>query len=234
MTDSSAQEPEGSKKREHTDSVDSSSSTHTPPPNGKEAGISDMKETPLAEVNKSKTDTIEITDIERGSDAPGKAIGEESAARWEAALINYDFKIRNEKHVEIVSILVASPDLPLPLELSIVSATKSSKKLPLFSLKQGSVFSIGFKYRINNDVIIGLSVVTKIYRMGVPIQKSLIKLGTFLPRESSYVYFLPDEQAPAGPLAFGVFTAKNKFLDDNRVTYGVIDYFFKIDKDWNY
>lgn len=159
---------------------------------------------------------------------------DEALKRWKAALVSQGAtEIRGENDIVFESIIVTSPELPRPITIPVAEASRlAQQKQPCFVLRQGATFSIGFAWRVYNDVVMGLNCVSKIFRLGICLRKGQIMFGCFAPRLEPYTFFLPEEQAPSGALGKGMFTCRARLSDDDRRNLGGFDYIFKVDKEW--
>lgn len=71
---------------------------------------------------------------------------------------------KNDKHVVFDKLLIKLPalnDKILSFTFDDVKAAAQDKK-PLFTIKAGEDFAIGFEYRVFNDIVMGLRVVMKV------------------------------------------------------------------------
>ena len=58
-------------------------------------------------------------------------------------------------------------------------------------------------------------------------------VGSYGPKPESFVYLTPFEEAPKGMIARGTYTAKSKFIDDDKNVYLEWEWKFDIKKDWD-
>lgn len=88
--------------------------------------------------------------------------GDESLKKWKDALITQAANApKNEKHVIFDKLLIDCPAMPKKrLEFTFDEVKKSNQeKKPLFVVKGGNSFRIGYQYRVFNDIVMGLRVV---------------------------------------------------------------------------
>ncbi len=135
--------------------------------------------------------------------------------------------------VFICDLRILSPDLMEPLVYSTDSITSEHTSKPLYTIKQGCLFSMGFSWRVSEAPIVGFRSIVRIYRLGIPVYKGRVFLGTFLPRSEPYIYFMSEECAPKGVLAKGYFRAKLEFVDEHNTTFGSLEYLFNFSDNWS-
>lgn len=135
--------------------------------------------------------------------------------------------------VSICDLRILSPDLMEPLVYSASSITPEHTKKPLYTIKQGCLFSMGFSWRVSEAPIVGFRSLVRIYRLGIPVYKGRVFLGTFLPRSEPYIYFMSEECAPKGILAKGYFRAKLEFVDEHNISFGSLEYLFNFSDNWS-
>ncbi|ESU36102.1 RHO protein GDP dissociation inhibitor [Giardia duodenalis] len=134
--------------------------------------------------------------------------------------------------VSICDLRLLSPDLMEPLVYSTSSITPEHTQKPLYTIKQGCLFSMGFSWRVSEAPIVGFRSLVRIYRLGIPVYKGRVFLGTFLPRSEPYIYFMSEECAPKGILAKGYFRAKLEFVDEHNTSFGSLEYLFNFSDNW--
>lgn len=158
---------------------------------------------------------------------------DESLRRWKEQLlgcIDYNF-IEEKMEPEVTFLyLVIVPyghqeiSLSLPLQ-------KSASDIA-FTLKEGCKYSLKFTFMVRNNIVSGLVYESRVWKSGLPVDQSHCMLGTFSPQREPYVHVLEEETAPSGALARGSYTAKTKFVDDDRRCHLEVSYSFEIKKDW--
>lgn len=67
----------------------------------------------------------------------------------------------------------------------------------------------------------------------VSVDKSSLMVGSYGPRAEAHEYLTPADEAPKGMIARGHYTAKSKFIDDDKVVYLEWEWSFDIKKDWD-
>lgn len=190
---------------------------------------SEVTEKPEAQVTSS------LNEHAPSSVSIGAPISAEEAAKlWDESLCPKLPPISsNAGKVSICDLRILSPDLMEPLIYSTNSITQEHTKKPLYTIKQGCLFSMGFSWRVSEAPIVGFRALVRIYRLGIPVYKGRVFLGTFLPRSDPYVYFMSEECAPKGVLAKGYFRAKLEFIDEHNTSFGSLEYIFNFADNWS-
>ncbi|CAD6336812.1 unnamed protein product [Miscanthus lutarioriparius] len=159
---------------------------------------------------------------------------DESLRRWKEQLLgSVDLSTVGETlepDVKITSLSILSPGrpdmlLPLPAE------PKSSKE-PWFTLKEGSAYRLKFTFSVADNIVSGLRYTNTVWKAGIRVDSTKEMLGTFSPQAEPYTYLTPEETTPSGIFARGSYSARTKFVDDDRKCYLEMNYTFDIRRDW--
>ncbi|XP_062164688.1 rho GDP-dissociation inhibitor 1-like [Alnus glutinosa] len=158
---------------------------------------------------------------------------DESLRKWKEQLLgNVDLSAvgeTKEPEVKIQSLTIlcrGRPDLVLPIPF--VNNSKSS----LFSLKEGSRYSIKFTFTVSSNIVSGLKYTNVVWKTGVRVDNSKRMLGTFSPQQQPYTFEMEEETTPSGMFARGSYYARTKFVDDDGKCYLDASYCFEIQKSW--
>uniref|UniRef100_A0ACD5ZI72 Uncharacterized protein n=1 Tax=Avena sativa TaxID=4498 RepID=A0ACD5ZI72_AVESA len=158
---------------------------------------------------------------------------DESLRRWKEQLLgSVDLNSVGETlepDVKIMSLSIQSPGrpdifLPLPVE--------PNAKGVWFTLKEGSPYNLKFTFSVSNNIVSGLRYTNRVWKTGIKVDSTKEMLGTFSPQPEEYTYVTPEETTPSGMFARGSYSARTKFLDDDRKCYLQIDYTFDIRREW--
>lgn len=158
---------------------------------------------------------------------------DESLRRWKEQLLgSVDLNSVGETlepDVKIMSLSIQSPGrpdifLPLPVE--------PNGKGVWFTLKEGSLYKLKFTFSVSNNIVSGLRYTNTVWKTGIKVDSAKEMLGTFSPQPEPYAYVTPEETTPSGMFARGSYSAKTKFLDDDRKCYLQINYTFDIRREW--
>jgi len=107
------------------------------------------------------------------------------------------------------------------------------KKNP-FVLKESCHYKIRVTFKVQHDIVSGLKYVNSVFRK-VRVAKDTQMLGSFGPQAKPHEVTFPRhgwEEAPAGLLSRGSYTAKSQFVDDDGVNHLEYEYAFDIKSDW--
>ncbi|KAK1378296.1 Rho GDP-dissociation inhibitor 1 [Heracleum sosnowskyi] len=158
---------------------------------------------------------------------------DESLRRWKEQLLgSVDIDSVGETldpEVKILSLAIKTTgrsDIVLPIPES------GNPKGPWFTLKEGSVYSLKFKFKVCNNIVSGLKYHNTVWKTGLKVDRTKEMIGTFSPQQEPYTHEMHEETTPSGMFARGSYTAKSKFLDDDNKCYLEINYTFDIRKDW--
>merc|ERR1711862_200902 len=110
---------------------------------------------------------------------------------------------------------------------------KNSRKLQS-SLKKDANTKFKLTLKFNMKLFLDLSILTKFSVRDFVLQEEEM-LGSFGPQKDNHSVTFPKQgwdSAPKGTLARGSYTAKSKFIDDDKQTHMQYEYSFQIKKDW--
>ncbi|KAK7319019.1 hypothetical protein RJT34_03728 [Clitoria ternatea] len=158
---------------------------------------------------------------------------DESLRKWKEQLLGcIDMSAvgeNKEPEVKIVNLTIICPGRP-DLILSIPFTTDSKKSL--FTLKEGSQYRLQFSFTVSNNIVSGLKYSNVVWKTGIRVDNTKTMLGTYSPRQEPYTYELEEETTPSGLFARGTYSARTKFVDDDRKCYLDMSYHFEIQKNW--
>ncbi|CAN6201686.1 unnamed protein product [Urochloa humidicola] len=158
---------------------------------------------------------------------------DESLRRWKEQLLgSVDLSSVGETlepDVKITGLSILSPgrpDMVLPLP------PEPKSKEPWFTLKEGSAYRLKFTFAVAGNIVSGLRYTNTVWKTGIRVDSTKEMLGTFSPQAEPYTYLTPEETTPSGIFARGSYSARTKFLDDDRKCYLEMNYTFDIRRDW--
>ncbi|OIT08389.1 PREDICTED: rho GDP-dissociation inhibitor 1-like [Nicotiana attenuata] len=156
---------------------------------------------------------------------------DESLRRWKEKLLGClesDLNGQMEPEVKFHSVGILSSDFeeintPLPIK-------EGQSKSVLFTLKEGSEYRLKLTFSVLHNIVSGLAYTNTVWKAGLQVDQSKGMLGTFAPQREPYIHMLEEETTPSGALARGIYTAKLKFVDDDKRCYLELNYSFEISK----
>ncbi|CAL5047542.1 unnamed protein product [Urochloa decumbens] len=158
---------------------------------------------------------------------------DDSLRRWKEQLLgSVDLSSVGETlepDVKITGLSILSPgrpDMVLPLP------PEPKSKEPWFTLKEGSAYRLKFTFGVAGNIVSGLRYTNTVWKTGIRVDSTKQMLGTFSPQAEPYTYLTPEETTPSGIFARGSYSARTKFLDDDRKCYLEMNYTFDIRRDW--
>jgi len=104
-----------------------------------------------------------------------------------------------------------------------------------FTLKEACRYKIRVQFRVQHEIVSGLKLLNNVYRSKLRVLKEEEMLGSFPPQAAFHSVTYPRngwEQAPDGMLSRGTYTAKSRFIDDDKQQHLEYEYTFNIKKDW--
>ncbi|XP_066378356.1 rho GDP-dissociation inhibitor 1-like [Miscanthus floridulus] len=159
---------------------------------------------------------------------------DESLSRWKEQLLgSVDLSTVGETlepDVKITRLSILSPGRP-DMVLPLPAEPKSSKE-PWFTLKEGSAYRLKFTFSVADNIVSGLRYTNTVWKAGIRVDSTKEMLGTFSPQVEPYTYLTPEEITPSGIFARGSYSARTKFVDDDRKCYLEMNYTFDIRRDW--
>nr|NP_001312996.1 rho GDP-dissociation inhibitor 1-like [Nicotiana tabacum]CAB77025.1 putative Rho GDP dissociation inhibitor [Nicotiana tabacum] len=156
---------------------------------------------------------------------------DESLRRWKEKLLGClesDLNGQMEPEVKFHSVGILSSDFeeintPLPVK-------EGQSKSVLFTLREGSEYRLKLTFSVLHNIVSGLAYTNTVWKAGLQVDQSKGMLGTFAPQREPYIHMLEEETTPSGALARGTYTAKLKFVDDDKRCHLVLNYSFEISK----
>ncbi|MED6157634.1 Rab GDP dissociation inhibitor alpha [Stylosanthes scabra] len=118
------------------------------------------------------------------------------------------------------------PDQILPIPFT------NDPKKSVFTLKEGTKFRLKFNFIVSNNIVSGLKYNNVVWKTGVRVDNIKKMLGTYSPQQEPYIYELEEETTPSGFFARGTYSARTKFVDDDKKCYLDASYQFEIQKNW--
>ncbi|GMN36476.1 hypothetical protein TIFTF001_006047 [Ficus carica] len=158
---------------------------------------------------------------------------DESLRRWKEQLLgSVDMNSVGETlepEVKILSLAIKSPGRP---DIVLTIPENGNPKGSWFTLKEGSRYSLLFTFQVSNNIVSGLKYTNTVWKTGVKVDNTKEMLGTFSPQSEPYSFEMPEDTTPSGIFARGSYSARSKFIDDDKKCYLEINYTFDIRKDW--
>ncbi|XP_065875090.1 rho GDP-dissociation inhibitor 1-like [Euphorbia lathyris] len=156
---------------------------------------------------------------------------DDSLRRWKEKLLgNVETELNGkmEPEVKFHSIGIVSDDIgevntPLPIG-------ENQAGRVLFTLKEGSRYQLKMTFSVLHNIVSGLTYSNTVWKGGIRVHRNKGMLGTFAPQREPYVYSLEEETTPSGVLARGTYSAKLRFIDDDKRCHMELKYSFEIKK----
>lgn len=160
---------------------------------------------------------------------------DESLQKWKASLgiTGTGYSPSNDRRTVVIlklSLLVDGRD-PVDVNMEDAASIEQIRKKG-FTIKEGSEFKIGVKFRVQHEVISGLRYVQTVRRRGFVVDKTSTMIGSYGPSETPYDFTSEPDEAPTGMLARGHYEANGKFVDDDKVVHHEFVWAFDVAKSW--
>lgn len=163
---------------------------------------------------------------------------DESLNKWKASLgisatggpLIHDDKNPSKVLIESISLQVEGrPDVTVQL-----SAPGSIEKLSSepFVIKEGVRYAMVLQFRVQREVVSGLRYLQIVKRKGIRVDKFEEMIGSYGPNKDIYKKKLAEEEAPSGMLARGQYTARSRFIDDDKFVHLDFEWSIIIAKEW--
>eukprot|EP00455_Lapot_gusevi_P011098 TRINITY_DN150_c0_g1_i2.p2 TRINITY_DN150_c0_g1~~TRINITY_DN150_c0_g1_i2.p2 ORF type:complete len:206 (-),score=89.31 TRINITY_DN150_c0_g1_i2:109-726(-) len=132
------------------------------------------------------------------------------------------------RHVIVESCTMIFPDHP-PI---VINPTDPNLRSRPFTLKEGTTYTTKVRFYIQHDIVSGLKHLNLMYKHGIRVEKFEETLGSFAPQLEPYEVTLPEDTVPDGFMARGSYTAKTRFIDDDKNIHLEFEYGFEIARNW--
>ncbi|KAI9772524.1 MAG: hypothetical protein M1840_000729 [Geoglossum simile] len=166
--------------------------------------------------------------------------GDESLRRWKETLGigsgEYLSDPSDQRTVIIQSLGLEVEGRPdIIIDLTTADAVETLKKAHTFTIKEGAVFRMKARFKVQHEVLAGLKYIQVIRRHSVKVSKDEEMIGTFPPSTADKPFYEKKfawEVAPTGMLARGKYEASSRFIDDDDRKHLEFDWSFEIKKTW--
>lgn len=163
---------------------------------------------------------------------------DESLNKWKASLgitadggpIIHDANNPAKVLIESISLKVdGRPDVTV--QLSVPGSLDKLANEP-FVIKEGVRYAMVLQFRIQREVVSGLRYLQVVKRKGIRVDKFEEMIGSYGPNKEIYTKKLAEEEAPSGMLARGQYTARSRFIDDDKLVHLDFEWSIIIAKEW--
>jgi len=136
--------------------------------------------------------------------------------------------------LELALLVEGRPDIVI--DLTKPDALETLQKKP-FTIKEGALFRMRVKFRVQHEVISGLRYLQLVKRAGLTVDKSDQMMGSYAPNTEANPFYektFSEEEAPSGKFgAFrGSYSARSRFSDDDKKIHLEFNWAFDIKKNW--
>ncbi|CDK29561.1 unnamed protein product [Kuraishia capsulata CBS 1993] len=177
-------------------------------------------------------------------DTPGFVVGEkktieeyakldaedESLAKWKASLgITTDTSellpvaAGDKRRLVILEMVVdVEGQDPIIVDFSRDSAAQIESKKPQIKIKEGSIYTLKIKFRVQHEIVTGVKYLQAVKKAGITVDRVEEPCGSFPPNTVNKPFHekqFPEVEAPKGMLARGSYSAVSKFIDDDKTVH---------------
>lgn len=102
-------------------------------------------------------------------------------------------------------------------------------------IKEKASYKFRIKFRVNGDIVAGLTYKNKVKKMGVVVDSDEVMLGSYPPAPEPHEFIFPRHeylQAPSGMTGRGKYTIANTYTDDGNVEHLKTSFQVTIAKEW--
>lgn len=101
-----------------------------------------------------------------------------------------------------------------------------------FCIKEGAAYRLKITFRVNREIVSGLKYFQTTFRKSIRVDKNSYMVGSYGPKAEPHTYLTPSDEAPKGMISRGHYSAKSKFIDDDKNIHLEWEWSFDIKKDW--
>ncbi|KAK9457112.1 immunoglobulin E-set [Dipodascopsis uninucleata] len=123
----------------------------------------------------------------------------------------------------------------IAIDLENPDALEELKNQPI-TLKEGSLYKVRVRFRIQHEIITGLRYLQLVKRRGIRVDKSDDICGSYSPNTMDNPYYektFLEEEAPSGIIARGTYDVSSKFIDDDKINHLQFSWTLNIKKSWD-
>ncbi|KAK9466492.1 immunoglobulin E-set [Lipomyces arxii] len=122
----------------------------------------------------------------------------------------------------------------ITVDLDNPNALEKLRTTPIV-LKEGSLYKVSTRFRIQHEIITGLRYLQVVKRKGIRLDKSNEMCGSYTPNTLDKPYYdktFLEEEAPSGMLARGSYDIVSSFVDDDNNVHLSFTWVLNIKKSW--
>uniref|UniRef100_A0A5S6QR57 Rho GDP-dissociation inhibitor 3 n=1 Tax=Trichuris muris TaxID=70415 RepID=A0A5S6QR57_TRIMR len=102
-----------------------------------------------------------------------------------------------------------------------------------FVVKEDCQYQLEICFNVQREIVAGMKYIQKVYRLGVQVSKDEYMVGSYPPRNETYLFRTPMEVAPSGLMHRGSYKVKSLFTDDDKNKWLQWEWNLEIKKDWD-
>jgi len=160
---------------------------------------------------------------------------DESLKKYKDKLLAGTDSIKDEggTNVLVKALIISFPEDAdrKEIELDLTGDLKKLVDKPVV-VKEGAAYNLTLRFRVQREIVSGLRFKYSLFRKGVNVDSQSFMVGSFAPSVEPTECLLCKDNAPKGMLARGLYTAKSKFIDDDKNCHLDFQWALKIKKDW--
>lgn len=160
---------------------------------------------------------------------------DESLTKYKQTLLaGSAVKDDNPLNVRPQKLTIRYPDNPeQPHAVIDLTSDLNELKKKVITMKEGVAYEITLSFVVAREIVSGLKFKLNLFKHKIKVDTANIMVGSYGPNKDPYeALVVKDQFAPEGMAGRGEYTAKGKFLDDDKHEHLVCEWKFKISKDW--
>jgi len=161
--------------------------------------------------------------------------GDESLAKYKQTLLaGSAVEDDDPRNVRPQKLTIRYPDNPeQPHAVIDLTSDLNELKKKVIKMKEGVAYEISLSFIVAREIVSGLKFKLNLFKHGLKVNTAGFMVGSYGPnKEPHETLVVKDQEAPDGMTGRGEFTAKGKFIDDDKHEHLSCEWKIKISKDW--
>jgi hypothetical protein len=101
-----------------------------------------------------------------------------------------------------------------------------------YTLKEGEPWKMRVKFKVHNEIVLGLKLCFACKKSLLPTIKSEMFVGNYPPTKTPHTVDLDEQVTPSGFFQRGVYNGKARFLDYDGLVHMQYGFRFEISNQW--
>ncbi|KAF7642702.1 hypothetical protein LDENG_00252810, partial [Lucifuga dentata] len=135
-------------------------------------------------------------------------------------------------NVMVTRLTLMCDEAPGPISMKLTGDLDALKE-EVFTLKEGANYRLKIHFKVSREIVAGLRYHQMTMKKQVKVDKLLLMVGSYGPRQEQQEFVGGVLQAPAGVMSRGEYQIKSRFIDDDKHVHLEWTWKLNIAKDWN-